>query len=498
MQSNQSPVQKYILLLFTLAVSAKGLSQKTVFIERYALPAEAKPGQVIVDMPFGYSNVLKVSGDTAGLKTAGDIFVDVACTDYPINASLVTLNKTRVASFLKRFPVVQESQLAQVNFFQQTDGALREKAMTMFHGLVVKFRPKQSVENAKTEVVRLEGIVTTGSTGIKPATVTKKNDSAATALEKLYAQRPRRLQNGKWYIQVGRAGISSVDFDTYKKNPLDSFIIRDPKDALEEGKIDKTEYKEFKRSSAIRIFYPRWISEEVLLPNKKPATTTEKPIIVTKTNKIPDSSILRILDRMMWEKTTIVGDVTGSMYKYTAQLLLWVKTNPIGSQSRNFVFFNDGDNMPDQDKKPGNTGGIYYKTCNTYAEVESLMKSTMLKGGGGDYPENNIEALLKAEKAFPATEFQVMIADNWAAIKDKALWQQLTKPVRIVVCGATEFNVHIDYLNLARKTNGSVHVMESDLYNLSGLQEGETLKVGKNTFLVKNGMFVETGYELGK
>ena len=123
------------------------------------------------------------------------------------------------------------------------------------------------------------------------------------------------------------------------------------------------------------------------------------------------------------------------------------------------------------------------------------MKSTMLKGGGGDYPDNNIEALLKAEKVFTETDFQVMIADNWAAIKDKALWNQLTKPVRIVVCGATEFNVHIDYLNLARKTKGSVHLMESDLYNLSGLKEGEILKVGKNSFVVKNGIFVEMGYD---
>ena len=37
------------------------------------------------------------------------------------------------------------------------------------------------------------------------------------------------------------------------------------------------------------------------------------------------------------------------------------------------------------------------------------MKATMLKGGGGDFPENNIEALLKAEKDFPEMEYQVLI-----------------------------------------------------------------------------------------
>ncbi len=493
-------MHKYILLLFILSVSTKSFCQKTVFIEKYAVPAEIKAGQVIVQMPFGYANILNVFGDTAGLKTAGDIFIDVACTDYPINASLQVLNKSRVASFLKRFPFIEAGQLAQVNFFQQTDGELREKAMTMFHGLIVKFRPKQSAENAKAEVVKLEEIIRSGSPGpaVKPpATVTKKKDSPVTDPEKLYANRPRKFQNGTWYIQVGRGGISSLDYDTPKKMPLDSFITRDPKDALDEGLIDKSEYKEFKRSTLIRIYYPRWFPLDSVL-QKKTTTVAEKPLVITKTNKIPDSSILKILDRNKWENTSIVGDVTGSMYKYTAQLLLWVKINPIGSLSKNFVFFNDGDNMPDKDKKFGSTGGIYFKCCTSYAEVESLMKTTMLKGGGGDYPENNIEALLKAEKAFPATEFQVMIADNWAAIKDKALWQQLTKPVRIVVCGATEFNVNIDYLNLARKTKGSVHLMESDLYNLSGLKEGEILKVGKNTFVVKNGMFVERGYEYNK
>lgn len=491
---------KYFLTLIIVHASTICFCQKTVFIEKYDLPAEIKKaGQVIVQMPFGYSNILNVFGDTVGLKTAGDIFIDVACTDYPINASLTVLNKSRVASFLKHFPFIDRSQLAQVNFFQQTDGAEREKAMTMFHGLIIKFRPKQSVENAKVEVVKLEDIVKTGAIvpTVKLVTVVKKTDDKGTELEKLYGKRPRKLQDGVWYILVGRGGITSSDNDMPKKQPLDSFVTREPKDALAEGLISKEEYKEFKRSSSINIYYTRWFKLDSVIP-KRTATVIEKPMYITKTNKLPDTSILKILDRNKWEKTTIVGDATGSMFTYTAQLLLWVKTNPIGNLSKNFVFFNDGDNTPDKDKKLGNTGGVYYKSCNNYNEVENLLKSTMLKGGGGDYPENNIEALLQAEKAFPETEYQVMIADNWAAIKDKVLWQHLTKPVRVVLCGATEFNVNIDYLNLARKTNGSVHLMESDLYNLSGLKEGEILKIGKNSFIVKNGMFVETGDDFHK
>ena len=492
-------MQKFIFFLFFLTVSAKSFCQKTVFVEKYILPATVKEGQVVVEMPFGYADILKIYGDTAGLRTAGDIFIDVACTDYPINASLVTLNKSRVASFLKRFPFIKETQLAQVNFFQQTDGELREKAMTMFHGLNIKFRAKQSAENTKLEVVKLEDIVKTGSPvpTTKPTTVVKKTDSATAELERIYAGKPRKVQNGKTYILVGSSNIISTDDGILKKSPLDSFVTREPKDAFGEGLINKSEYKEFKSSTSIRIYIPHWVSEDIVIP-KKTVQVMEKPVLTISRTNIPDTSILNILDRTKWQNTTIVGDVTGSMYTYTAQLLLWVKTNPIGSKARNFVFFNDGDGMPDEDKKTGSTGGIYYKSCSTYAEVEKLLTSTMLKGAGGDCPENNIEALLKAEKAFPTTEFQVMIADNWAPIKDKVLWLQLTKPVRIVVCGATEFNVNIDYLNLARITKGSVHLMESDLYNLAGMKEGEILKVGKNSFVVKDGMFVETGYDLNK
>ena len=61
--------QKYILLLFIVHLSSKSFCQKTVFIEKYDLPAEIKKaGQVIIEMPFGYDTILNVFGDTAGLK----------------------------------------------------------------------------------------------------------------------------------------------------------------------------------------------------------------------------------------------------------------------------------------------------------------------------------------------------------------------------------------------------------------------------------------------
>jgi hypothetical protein len=117
----------------------------------------------------------------------------------------------------------------------------------------------------------------------------------------------------------------------------------------------------------------------------------------------------------------------------------------------------------------------------------------MSKGSGGDRPENDIEALLTGEKEFPEKDFQVLIADNRAPVKDKILCDKLTKPVRIILCGANDYDINVDYLNLARKTKGSVHLIEKDIPDLTSFHEGEVLKIGKKEFKIEKGSFVETG-----
>jgi hypothetical protein len=209
--------------------------------------------------------------------------------------------------------------------------------------------------------------------------------------------------------------------------------------------------------------------------------------------QLPDSTIFRVFNRNKWKNVMVVGDVTGSMYPYTAQLLLWLKLHSLDDFTSQFAFFNDGNDTPDDEKKIGKTGGIYFKRCYNFEDAKELVKSTMLKGGGGDCPENNIEALLLTEKEFPANDYQVLIADNWAPIKDKALMNKLTKPVRIVLCGVGEYGINVDYLNLARVTKGSVHLMEEDLYQLASMHEGETIKIGRMHLKVVDGEFKEVG-----
>lgn len=204
-----------------------------------------------------------------------------------------------------------------------------------------------------------------------------------------------------------------------------------------------------------------------------------------------DSTIYKTFKRNKWRNYAIACDVTGSMYPYTAQLLIWLRLESLRQLTNKYTFFNDGDNKRDNEKIIGNTGGVFSKECNSYEEVEELLKMTMRKGGGGDAPENNIEAIIKTESNFRNIDFTVLIADNWAPIKDLSFYKQINKPVRIIICGYTNGYVNIDYLNLAKATNGSIHTIERDIQNLVSLNEGQMLTIGKRTYKIINGQFVE-------
>ena len=116
--------------LLTLAITIITLccfSQKTTRVDNYILPSLSKEEKlIIIEMPFADASVTRVTGDTSELQNAGDIFVDVICTDYRSGQSLKALNKKRLDTFLKRFPFVKRGNLSQINFFRQMDGAEKE------------------------------------------------------------------------------------------------------------------------------------------------------------------------------------------------------------------------------------------------------------------------------------------------------------------------------------------------------------------------------------
>ncbi|MEI6311296.1 MAG: hypothetical protein WCP57_03450 [Bacteroidota bacterium] len=203
-----------------------------------------------------------------------------------------------------------------------------------------------------------------------------------------------------------------------------------------------------------------------------------------------DSSVLKTLSRNAdWSKILVVADLTGSMSPYVAQLLMWYRLNTKKDKIIHWVFFNDGDFKTEDQKKIGSTGGIYDTKSDSFEDVLNLSLETMMNGNGGDAAENDVEALLKGLKLCPECEDIVLIADNNSPIRDIDLAKEITKPIKIILCGSS-LGVNTQFLDLAIQTKGSIHTIEEDLQNLVDLSEGQILKIGKQTFKVVNGKIV--------
>ncbi len=168
-----------------------------------------------------------------------------------------------------------------------------------------------------------------------------------------------------------------------------------------------------------------------------------------------------------WENALVVADWTGSMYQYGAQALLWHSLNFNKSGLSYFALFNDGGLKSNESKVIGETGGVYFEKANNIDNIFNLYQLVMLKGGGGDGPENDIEGILKGLEKYPMSSELILIADNNSCVRDMELIKDIHKPVRIIICGYNrKLGINPQYIYLAKETGGSIHTMESDIYNI--------------------------------
>jgi hypothetical protein len=210
-------------------------------------------------------------------------------------------------------------------------------------------------------------------------------------------------------------------------------------------------------------------------------------------NLEPDTSftsIFHILRRnTSSKKKYIVMDLTASMYPYARQVNTWMQLQfARDTATHYFIFFNDGDKKKDEMKKIGVTGGIYLCVARKTDDLIRTMKIVINNGNGGDYPENVMEALLMAQKRFPKAEEFVLIADNWAKVRDIQLLPRMKKPVRVILCGVSYgMEINPDYLNIAYKTKGSIHTIEEDIFDLNNLIRNKTLSINGVNYKIMNG-----------
>lgn len=214
--------------------------------------------------------------------------------------------------------------------------------------------------------------------------------------------------------------------------------------------------------------------------------------ILSRKEKLTDSTVIKVMERNKknWKNTVVVTDFTGSMFPYVGQVVLWHSLNLMDKSKmiNGFVFFNDGNLKSDDEKRAMATGGIYKCTAANLDSVVNTAEKTISNGFGGDAPENDVEALAFAQREFPTADEYILIADNWANMRDYAFIKHLKKPVRVILCGASAA-INLQYLDLAYSTKGSIHTIENDTYDLAKLAEGQIIKVGNQKFKFSKNKF---------
>lgn len=227
-----------------------------------------------------------------------------------------------------------------------------------------------------------------------------------------------------------------------------------------------------------------------------------------KNNPFADSVVWKVMERHPeWTNAIVVNDWTGSMYGYGAQIIHWHLNNYKVSGVKQVTLFNDGDRKSQWEKVLGETGGIYTSDANDVNKIINLFNLVRMNGSGGDRPENDIEALLSAMNSYPDAEEIILIADNYACVRDIELSEKINKPIKVIVCGyVPELGVNPHLAYLAKTSGGGLYTLKEDIEDLKvelgnrgeikehkdkrykllemacSMPEGTELKVGKDAF----------------
>ncbi len=390
------------------------------------------------------------------LKNANIAGIDLVYSDYPAKSDFTSLSRKRFESLYKILPTLFADKSIRFRRIRQTEAANKEEASYLSHGFYIYYRELPGKEGAIREIKRLKEMIR----GDMPVAVPDSVAGTDSAIKYCSI----------WWVQKDTATIHDT-LAGYTR----SMIKMSKKDAVADSLIMMEYYK----------FYDGYDSVYLMMDVNKDNCDTWGDVY---SYTMVDSTVSNVFRRQKWAKAMILADVTGSMYPYTGQLLIWLKLTMTDKVQRQFVFFNDGDAKTDAEKVIGKTGGIYKIVTADYNEVLKTIEKAMVNGSGGDAPENNIEALLAAERNCVSCDSVVMIADNWAPVKDISLLGSIKKPIKVVLCGVYD-KIHTDYLNIARKTGGSLHLMEQDIYELSKMKEGELIEIKGTKYRITDGLF---------
>ncbi|MBK7127826.1 MAG: hypothetical protein IPM74_14685 [Crocinitomicaceae bacterium] len=338
------------------------------------------------------------------------------------------------------FTGIDKTQVGECNVFYQTSATTEEEATKLFHGFIVYFDESMEVVLGRSST-SFSGLI---------STIADRTVNATT--ESISLTKPKIVDT----LTVGN--ITSQQKATYTKElSVDNVIVQWDYDSI--GR-DKKYY------------------------NARYVLTKVGAGVFTAYNALSDLSVIEMLRRIKMDKNTlIVTDLTGSMYPYYSQLVLWHTLRMNTTKKEHYVFFNDGNEMSDESKKIGSTGGVYSAKTNDILTLFRTMETCMSAGGGGDTPENNFEAVLNGIEKYDSITKVILICDNFAVPRDTSLLKNITVPIEFVMCGAS-LGINTTYLNLARDSKNKIHTMQKSFDNLHLKKNGDKFSIGTRTFII--------------
>jgi len=202
-------------------------------------------------------------------------------------------------------------------------------------------------------------------------------------------------------------------------------------------------------------------------------------------------SLGNVLDRnKSWDSIIVVMDVTSSMLPWLQEASRWLAKNYANHRIDRFVYYNDGDGRPDDQKVPGRTGGVHTEKGENYLTYVKGIKKYLVTGlGNGDIPENTLEALIEAQRHAGPGSTIVLLADNYSTPRDTNLIDSLYLPVRVIACGTKGVDIHPALVNIAYRSRGSLHTCFTEIHDFKDTKlmavRNAVLKAGGQQYLIK-------------
>lgn len=457
-------------------------------------PSMPNPGIEIMELPVNFNDFHIKKTSLKPLEGVTIEQIDLVYSTFKESPDFnqVALNEQRMQQLIRIFPEAKNP-LIHWRSVGQSNGKTSETAREMYHGFVIYYRPVPTKESIENEIRLIEAYVKNPGSlektydslfGVRTLTTTWDSIEPEPLKESyafgflISADSPHMVTPDSCYLKIAGERIETpAEFNNFR-------------DSINRAGCFNITYVQSTPSSGISGTFNFSYSAMMIDPECTAAFPISSYSSYSGFSFMPTEFNYGIVKETFernptWENALVLVDVTGSMSPYLSETMAWLKATQDSSQVSAFVFFNDGDAKHDAMKTVGSVGGIYSTPNTSFETVLETMTSTMMKGGGGDCPENNIEAAILGLKQYPESSEIIMVADNYATPRDLKLLDRITVPLHIIVCGSNG-QLNQEYVQAALRTGGSIHTMKEDL-DLRGIGSTETFSIGDTNYQFSGG-----------